>query len=66
MEAMREAGKRDPEVGDVNEVEQETEPEAEEMTEENIGLKLLKAVIGASSKPSVMYLTLQLTKRTLP
>ena len=39
MEAMREARRRDPEAGDVSEVEQEDEPEAEERTEEEIGLK---------------------------
>ena len=53
MAAMREAGRRDHEAGDASEAEQETEPEAEEMTEENIGLKLLKAVIGDSSKQRV-------------
>ena len=50
MTAMREAGRRDPEAGDVSEAE--VEPEAEERTED-IGVKLLKAVIGASSKPRV-------------
>ena len=49
MEAMRETGRRDLEASDVSEAEQETEPE-EEVKKENIGLKLLKAVIGASSK----------------
>ena len=53
MAAMSEAGRRDPKAGDVSEVEQEDEPEAEERTEEDIGVKLLKAVIGASSKPRV-------------
>ena len=49
MAAMTEVGRRDPEAGDVSEAE--VELEAEERTEEDIGVKLLKAVIGASSKP---------------
>ena len=50
---MREAGRRDLEAGDVSEAELESEAEAEERTEEYIGMKLLKAVIGASSKPRI-------------
>ena len=46
MVAMREAGRRDPEAGDVSEAE--VKPEVEERTEEDIGVKLLKAVIRAS------------------
>ena len=56
MASIEEAGRRDPETGDVNEVEKETEPE-EEVTDENIGLKLLKPVIGASSKSRVEIAT---------
>ena len=55
MTAMREAGRRDPEAGDVSEPESEAEPE--ERTEEDIGMKILKAVIGASSKPRVEIAT---------
>ena len=53
MTAMREARRRDPEAGDVIEVETESKVEAEERTEEDIGMKILKAVIGASSKPRI-------------
>jgi hypothetical protein len=51
MAAMREAGRRDLVTGDVSENEQEDEHEPEEITDENIGLKLLREVIGASLKP---------------
>ena len=51
VEAIRNVGRRDPEAGDVSEVEQEDNTEEEEeVTEENLGLKLLKGVMGASSK----------------
>ena len=53
MAAMREAGRRDLEAGDVSEVESKSEVEGEERTEEDIGMKILKAVIGASSKPRI-------------
>jgi len=51
MTAMREDGRRDPEAGDVSEAEPESE--AEERIEEDIGMKILKAIIGASSKPRI-------------
>jgi len=53
MTTMREVGRRDPEAGDFSEAELESEVEAEERTEEDIGMKILKAVIGASSKPRI-------------
>ena len=53
MTAMKEAGRRDPEVGDVSEVEPESEAEVEERIEEDIGMKILKADIEASSKPRI-------------
>ena len=46
MATMREAGRRDPEASDVSEAE--VEPEVEERTKEDIGVKLLQAIIGAS------------------
>ena len=49
MAAMRRAG-RDPAASDVSEDEPEGEPKAEDEIED-IGVRLLKAVIGASSKP---------------
>ena len=51
MTAMREARRRDPEAGDVSEAE--VEQEADDCIEEDIGVKLLKAAIGASSRPRV-------------
>ena len=53
MVAMREVGRRDPEAGDFSEAELESEVEAEERTEEDIGMKILKEIIGASSKPRI-------------
>ena len=49
MIAMREARRRDLEAGDVSEAKPESEAEAEERTEEDIGMK----IIGASSKPRI-------------
>lgn len=42
--------RRDPEASDVSEVELEGEPKVEDETKDNV-VRLLKAVIGASSKP---------------
>ena len=53
MIAMRESRRRDPEAGDVSEAEPESEAEVEERIEEDIGMKILKSVIGASSKPRI-------------
>jgi len=50
VEARRNVGRRDPEEGDVSEAKQEDNTEEEVMIEGNLGLKLLKAVMGASSK----------------
>ena len=55
MAAMREAG-RDPEASDVSEAEKEGELETKDETED-IAVKLLKAVIGASSKPRLEIAT---------
>ena len=49
MAVVREVGRRDPKAGDISEAE--VEPEADERIEEDIGVKLLKVVIGASSRP---------------
>ena len=55
MAAMTEAG-RDPAASDVSEAEQEGEPETEDEIED-IAVKLLKAVIGASSEPRLEMAT---------
>jgi hypothetical protein len=50
VESIINVGRRDPKVGDVSEAEKEDNTEEEEVTEENLGIKLLKTIMGASSK----------------